>query len=178
MRARGKTICFIDNSNIFSGQGAAGWRIDWSKFEQYLENGGPVWQTWFFASEDDPPRTPQDDFYKYLRNVLKFEVELYTLGCRTSKCQNCNTSWTTKTEKGVDVGLATKMLILGMNRAYETAILVSGDGDYAETVGVIKNLGLRVEVIGWQGTISNGLNKASSTPVVYLDSLKSQIELL
>ena len=59
---RGKTICFVDNSNVFGGQLAAGWRIDWQKFATHLDSTGPVWQTFFFASEQDPPRAIQTDF--------------------------------------------------------------------------------------------------------------------
>jgi len=41
---RGRTIVFIDNSNIFSGQMSAGWRLDAQKFKEYLERGGKLWQ--------------------------------------------------------------------------------------------------------------------------------------
>ena len=76
----------------------------------------------------------------------------------------------------MDVGLATKMLMLAFNKAYETAILVSGDKDYLETVRFVKNLGLRVEVISWAGALSPDLRLESSVPVVVLDAIRVQIE--
>src|SRR5215208_1793062 len=51
MTSRGKTICFIDNANVFYGQQDSGWRIDWEKFIKHLEQDEPIWQTYFFASE-------------------------------------------------------------------------------------------------------------------------------
>ena len=35
--SRGKAIMFIDNSNIFHGSKAAGWRIDAKKLHAFLE---------------------------------------------------------------------------------------------------------------------------------------------
>ena len=55
MPARGKTIMFVDNSNIFHGSRQAGWRIDAKKLHTKLEADGPIWQTFFFAAVSDPP---------------------------------------------------------------------------------------------------------------------------
>jgi uncharacterized LabA/DUF88 family protein len=175
MTNRGKTICFIDNANIFHGQHNAGWRVDWEKFLTYLEQEEPIWQTYFFASEQDPPDVQAVAFYNFLKERLRWEVVLYPLGKRTIRCNNCDNSHTVPTEKGVDVGLATKMLMLAMNQAYETALLVSGDSDYLETVKYIKGMGLRVEVVSWQGCLSDSLAAESSAPVLYLDDLKPHI---
>lgn len=119
---RGRTICFIDNSNIFSGQQDAGWRIDWKRFSEYIAIDGEIWQTYFFASEQDPPRAIQTGFYRFLKEQLRWEVILYPLGKTTKTCSQCTHKDIVLTEKGVDVGLATKMLILAFNKAYDTAL--------------------------------------------------------
>jgi uncharacterized LabA/DUF88 family protein len=172
---RGKTICFIDNANIFHGQQDMGWRIDWEKFARYLNRDGEIWQTYFFASEHNPPLPAESSFYQFLKEQLRWEVSLYQLGKKTISCSNCNESHTLPAEKGVDVGLATKMLMLGINQAYETAVLVAGDRDYLETVKFLKGLGLRVEVIAWRSAISNDLATESSSPVLYLDDLEKEL---
>lgn len=172
---RGKTICFIDNANIFHGQQDAGWRIDWEKFLRYLEQDEPIWQTYFFGSETDPPREEAVGFYQFLKEQLRWEVVLYTLGKKTVRCLHCDHCETVFTEKGVDVGLATKMLMLGMNQAYETAILVSGDRDYLETIKFLKGIGLRVEVVSWRSGLSDAVEAESSAPVLIIDGLKKQI---
>lgn len=172
---RGKTICFIDNSNIFHGQCDAGWRIDWEKFVKYLGRRGEIWQTYFFASEHDPPLPAETSFYQFLKEELRWEVIVYELGHRTVSCNNCDHTHVVPAEKGVDVGLATRMLTLGINQAYETAILVAGDRDYLETVKFIKSLGLRVEVVSWRSGLSSDLETESSAPVIYLDELRDKI---
>jgi uncharacterized LabA/DUF88 family protein len=177
MAARGKTICFIDNANIFHGQQEAGWRIDWEKFVRYLEEDGEeVWQTHIFASERDPPSSNETSFYQFLKEELRWEVSLYPLGIKTITCVSCDHTHTVPAEKGVDVGLATRMLMLGINQAYETAILVAGDRDYLETVKFLKGLGLRVEVVAWRKGLSDELADESSAHVLLFDELRKELE--
>lgn len=174
---RGRTIVFIDNSNVFFGQRSAGWRIDAHGLHAFLEREGEIWQTFFFASVTDPPRYQQTAFYSFLKNQMRWEVVLYRLGQKTVLCRACGRSRTVPVEKGVDVGLATKLLTLANNRAFDTAILVAADRDYLETVRAVKNNGLRVEILAWRGTISPEMEGESSRPVVYFDDIRSDIEL-
>lgn len=173
---RGKTICFIDNANIFHGQRDEGWKIDWQKLRDYLEQDGEIWQTYFFASYNDPMESEQEAFFHFLKENLRWEIKLYPLGKRTLTCRKCEYTTTQPVEKGVDVGIATKMLTLAMNQAYETAILVAGDRDYLETVQFIKGLGLRVEIISWRDGLSDDLASESSAPVVYINDLRGAVE--
>jgi uncharacterized LabA/DUF88 family protein len=176
MENRGKTIVYIDNSNIFQGQRDKGWRIDAKKLIQEMEKNGKIWQTHFFAAVTDPPRFSQTEFYKMLKEQLRWETHLFPLGTKSLYCKECNKTRKTFTEKGVDVAIATKMLAHAMNKAYETAILVSGDKDYLETVQIIKNLGLRVEVVSFRHSLSKDLANESSAPVLFLDDVKKEIE--
>jgi uncharacterized LabA/DUF88 family protein len=65
-------------------------------------------------------------------------------------CQYCSKegSYLLKnwTEKGVDTKIATDMLSMAYKNIYDTAILVSGDGDFASTIEAVKELGKHVEV--------------------------------
>lgn len=70
------------------------------------------------------------------------------------------------------------MLTHATNKAFDTAILISGDKDYLDTVKTVKNLGLRVEIVSFQRSLAPDLAAESSVPVLYLDDLKSEIESL
>jgi len=65
------------------------------------------------------------------------------------------------------------LLILATDRAFETAILVSGDKDYLETVKAVKNLGMRIEIVSWRASLSlieitmRGLGVAIETVVAH-----------
>jgi len=174
---RGKTIVFIDNSNIFYGQRNVGWRIDIKKFHDYLEQNGEIWQTFLFASVTEPPRYEQTNFYSFLKNEMRYEVELFKLGRKSHNCRGCGRTWWSYVEKGVDVALATKLMMLASKPAFETAILVGADSDFLNTVETVKSMGLRVEIYAWRGTVSEEMEAASSTKVYYLDDLREKIEL-
>lgn len=173
---KGRIIAFIDNSNFFRGQLKAKWKVDMKKLYDYLQKESDIWQTFFFASVTDPPKYAQTGFYKYLKNQMRFEVKLYTLGRKTTKCKNCKCTWMVPVEKGVDVGLATKMLSLANNKAFDTAILIAADKDYLETIQEIKNQGIHVEIVAWRGSISSEMEAESSRPVIYFDEIRSIIE--
>jgi len=175
--SRNRTIAFVDNSNVFHGQINAGWRIDAKKLQAYLQRDGEIWQTFFFASVTDPPRYQQTGFYSFLKNEMRWEVLLYKLGQKTTQCRKCGHSQRVSVEKGVDVGLATKMLTLANNRAFDTALLIAADKDYLETVRAVKNNGLRVEIVAWRGSISPEMGAESSTLVLYFDDVRSEIEM-
>jgi len=174
---RGRTIVFVDNSNIFHGQLAAGWRIDARRLQDFLEREGEIWQTYFFASVTEPPRYQQTAFYRFIKNDMRWEVLLFKLGRKTVRCRNCDSARSVPVEKGVDVALATKLLSLANNRAFDTAILVAADRDYLETIRAVKGNGLRVEIVAWRGTISPEMEAESSRPVVYFDDVRDEIEL-
>jgi uncharacterized LabA/DUF88 family protein len=48
-------------------------------------------------------------------------------------------------EKGVDIFMAVDMLKYAYDDIYDVAIVVSGDGDFAEAVEAVKDLGKHVE---------------------------------
>ena len=174
---RGRTIVFIDNSNVFHGSLDAGWRIDFKRLHQSLEQEGEVWQTFFFASTANPPRYEQTQFYKFIKHEMRYEVLLFMLGWKGVYCRNCKTYRRVAVEKGVDVALATRLLTLASNRAFDTAILIAADKDFLETVRAVKANGLRVEIVAWRGTISPEMEAESSAPVVYFDDIKEGVEL-
>ena len=113
-----------------------------------------------------------------LKEKLHWETYVFPLGSRTLTCNKCGTSRRTLTEKGVDVAIATRLLTHAMNRAFETAILVSGDKDYLETVRLVKNMGLRVEIVTFRRSLSQELGNESSAPIMFLDDLRGEIELM
>lgn len=180
---RGKTICFIDNANIYRGVGKAGWRIDWKKLQEFIEKDGPVWQTYLFGTammptdRDAGAPSSSEAFYHFVRSQLHWHVKLYEPRTYNTTCRSCQHTRSVFEEKGVDVGIATKMLILALNKGYDTAILMSGDGDLYECVHYILNLGIRVEIISWKDQLAKDMFDVASN-VTYFDEIRDEIELV
>lgn len=53
-------------------------------------------------------------------------------------------------EKGVDAALVTDLLSLAWQRAYDVAVLVSGDADYIPAVEYVQAQGLKVINAAWR----------------------------
>lgn len=68
-------------------------------------------------------------------------------------------------QKGVDVLLALDMLRFALKDNYDTAILISGDGDFADIVKMVKDEGKKVELVTFPGTRARALLSASDTHI-------------
>ena len=67
------------------------------------------------------------------------------------------------TIKGDDIHLAIAMLKDAYENRYDTAVLVSGDGDFSPLVRYVRKLGKKVENYHFVGNISYDLMKVCST---------------
>ena len=74
-------------------------------------------------------------------------------------CSHCGNpvqgTITTKTDKGTDVNIAVEMLKHAYNKAYDLAILVSRDADFAGVVKIIKDFGKNVELVLLEASRNN-----------------------
>jgi uncharacterized LabA/DUF88 family protein len=78
----------------------------------------------------------QQKFFQKLRNLDYFEIRLGRLEKRQGKM----------VEKGVDVQLGVDMVAFAAKNLYETAIIISGDGDFAGAIQHVKDMGKHVEL--------------------------------
>jgi len=71
-------------------------------------------------------------------------------------------------EKGVDVYLATQIVALAYENAYDVAILISGDSDFIPALDVVHHKGKIVTVVSSTSTLSRELQR-SADRVVLID---------
>lgn len=63
-------------------------------------------------------------------------------------------------EKNVDTQISSDMVAHAALGYYDTAILISNDGDYTSALDNVKKLGKRVEVLFFKGYFSNSLRRS------------------
>lgn len=80
----------------------------------------------------------------------------------------------TPRQKGVDVLLSLDMLRFALKDNYDTAVLVSGDGDFADIVKMVKDEGKKVEVITFPGTRAWALLEAADVPIEVNEELMEE----
>ena len=82
-----------------------------------------------------------------------------------------------KTELG-DIKIAIDIISLAYENAYDTAVLVSGDGDFVPVVKKLKQLDKNVEVWAFKYSLANTLkDELEQESIYYLDDILSKIKM-
>jgi uncharacterized LabA/DUF88 family protein len=178
--AAGRTVLYIDNSNIFRGCKRSGWRPSYQRVREWLEHEeGPIVKVHFFASEQSVPREKQGRFYQALKSELGFQIHTYQLAHRKMKCGRCGHQEWVPAEKGVDVGLVTQLLKDLRNNVFETAVIMSGDRDYMDAILEVRNAGRKVELISWRWSLSKEILEMCqerNIPILFLEDFREKFE--
>lgn len=120
-------VCvYLDGSNFYhSLKGECGQtRLDFAKFVSWLVGDRHLVRTYYHTaavSHDQTQAQKQQRFLAMLKRIPYLEIKLGRLEPRGN----------TYVEKGIDVAISVDMLSMAVKNVYDTAILVSCDGDYA-----------------------------------------------
>jgi len=155
---RERVQIFIDGSNLYHAVRieCQNTKLDYWKFSKLLAHGRKLIRTNYYISTVDAKRTPdtainQQRFLDALRHVPYVTVRSRMLTYKND----------IPVEKGVDILIATDMLTGALRNCYDTAILVSGDGDFAPVLDEIKRAGKQVENVAFRFSRSDALISAS-----------------
>lgn len=114
----------------------------------------------------------QQRFHSELRKLPHFSLHLGRLvdRDRDENCPNCAHTYKVsyQTEKGVDIQLASHMLSFAFDNQYDTAVLVTNDGDFAPVVAEVLRLNKKVENAEFSFRLPSYLSKQCSN-VISLD---------
>ena len=171
-----RVMIFIDGSNVFKSiknynrDNQKDFKIDYFKLIECLTNGRNLIRSYYYGSENVPPNQNQTNYLNKLR-LSGFEVVTKPLRTYTDQ-----SGASFKTEKGIDVSLATDFISLAWENAFDTAIIVSGDSDYIEAIKRVKQKGKKVEVVSFINSIGTEL-QMSSDKTIFLDNITDQIAL-
>lgn len=162
---KGKVYVFIDAENAFYSQRTLGWRISYRKLMQYLKKECGSGAKVFIYKGVDEFNTAQRKFLDML------EINGYILRTKAVKRTKDRASGKEEWKGNLDMELAFEMDDL--KDKYDTAVLISGDSDFAVPVDRIKKVGKRVIVMSTRGHISKDLLERAK--FVDLRKLRDQI---
>jgi len=94
------------------------------------------------------PTPEQREIYQKKQKALEILKSLPLMKVRLGHLVRRNGNFI---EKGVDIKIASDMLSLAFNNAYDIAILISGDADFEEVIDQIQRLGKQVFNAGFKG---------------------------
>lgn len=144
---RGRVIIFIDGANLFYAASHLCVEIDYAKLLHYLTAQDHLVHVFFYTG-CDPDNERQQGFLCWMsHNGFRVITKNLEPCSRNGKKAN------------LDVEIAVDMMSLSHH--CDTAVLVSGDGDFAYVVNAIAAHGVRVEVVGLRSMTSHTLIAAA-----------------
>jgi uncharacterized LabA/DUF88 family protein len=168
---RHRVCIFIDGSNIYHNLDniRPGYKLHYGKLIDHIIHRGDrvLVKAYYFGSDQPGPNFGQSSFFYELRN-LGIETTIFPLVDRGGR----------QLEKGVDVGLAVKMLAMAKDGSFDYGVLVAGDKDYVQLVSEVQRAGRVVELVGIRGSVSSELKAQANNLVYYINDFASQVELI
>lgn len=167
---RERVMVFIDGPNLFWALRRLNSKVDFYKLVEILVGERFLVRPYYYSSISVPPNPNQVRFHQAL-TYEGFTVIVKSLKSRQSGAE------TVFVAKGVDVALATDILVSAFRDLCDTVILISGDEDYVSVIDEVKRLGKKVEVAAFDFALSPSL-KAAADKYFKLDALIDKVKLL
>jgi len=163
-----RVTIFIDGANLLHGlkQDFNQINIDFEALVRKLANNRLLGRIYYYTAlpiqSRDPDRyTKQQKFLNALDNKPYFKVVLGRLEPRPNG---------EYVEKGVDIALAIDLLDLAYHNTYDTAIIISGDGDFSRAIEVVQRMGKHVENASTRSCLSNNLKQTCDKAIILDDT--------
>ncbi len=158
---RGRVAIFIDGSNLFYAALQLGIEIDYTKLLCKLTAGSRLFRSFFYTGVDRTNEKQQGFFLLMRRNGYRvIAKDLVQLPDGSKKAN-------------LDVEIAVDLVALV--DYYDTAVLVSGDGDLAYAADAASYRGARIEVVSLRSMTSDSLINVADR-YIDLDGVKDDIK--
>lgn len=174
------TVWIIDGAYLFNYGKTRPFDYLKLKNEIVRLNGGPVYESYFLNSTQDPSADAQSPFYTWLKSAPpkgpKFRVQLYRLKDMHLTCPSCQHAFDRQVQKGVDVAIATLLIKLAAQNVYDRLILSAGDGDFEDAISYVKSeLHKEVWISGSGANLSSDL-QSYADHVLWLEDMSPAID--
>ncbi|MCK4519934.1 MAG: NYN domain-containing protein [Candidatus Omnitrophica bacterium] len=131
--------------------------IDWKNIVRWMTAKRKLIRVYYYSSrlnQEENPQTykEQQDYLRRLKlSIPYFEIKL-------GRLVRFHDGWV---QKGVDIKISLDMFSKAVNNQYDTVALVSGDSDFVEVIGEIKErYGKHVELFTFDKSIHEALRLA------------------
>ncbi len=171
-----RVIVYVDGFNLYYGLRSKGWkRYYWLDIRRMAEeilrpSQVLVAVRYFTAAVHQRPNDPgkpdrQRTYLEALETRQDLSIHYGYFQPKRQRCSTCGATWQTYEEKMTDVNIAVEMLADAQDDSFDTAIIVSGDGDLAGPVRAVSSRYPKKRVVTAfpPGRHSGGLRSASTS---------------
>lgn len=159
---------FVDGENAYYAQRSLGWFFDPRKLLDYFTNGAAIGDAFWYASQKMPPDPREQRFYGYLNHAG------YTVRVKTIKYFRDEATGELTRKANLDLEMAIDLFTTLAQ--YDTAVMVTGDGDFERAVELLRSYGKRVIIASTQDTVARELRNAAGKHFFDLAEIRSHIE--
>jgi len=161
---QGRVYVFVDVANVLFAQRKLGWRISYERLKSYFERECNLRKIIAYTGSFKAS-LKQRKFLDMLE-IVGYEVRVKEV--KQIKVAKNKYKW----KGNLDVELALEMVELKDD--YDTAVLISGDSDFAIVLEKLKIAGKKVVVISTRGRVAKELIERSTK---YIDLHKLRYEI-
>ena len=151
-----RVAIFIDGSALLKGASSYKRKINIYKLQKLLVNNREHVRTYYYdgifpewvAEKSKVLKKSRNSKLKFVKELVMgkaIDYRLVDLRPREINRKEPVESWKW-IQKGVDVLMATEILFFAFVNLYNTAVLVTGDGDFVAAVKKVKDMGKRIEI--------------------------------
>ena len=144
-----RVAVYVDGFNLYYGLRSKGWRryywLDLHRLsEQFLMTGQRLALVHYFTAgvfaEPHDPEKPvrQNTYLEALETLPNLHIHQGYHVAMEQRCFACGAVWQTYEEKTTDVNIAVELLGDAQDDVFDTAIVVSGDGDLAGPIRAVR----------------------------------------
>ena len=166
LKKYGRVMVFIDVANVIYSLRDLRWKIDYKKLQRYFQKYSKLVSIYFYFAYRKESVGQKNLLEMLSRKGFKL---------RTKEVKFIKVDRNTVIMKGnCDVELTIDMIAL--LRKYDTAVLMSGDSDFAALVKFVQKKGKKVIVISTRGHISKELIE-SADRFMYFNKFRRNWEM-
>jgi len=163
-----RIVVFIDNSNIFQGFRRYNIKADYEKLKNIITQDRKLQDIHLYEGVVYPMSLEKKRWYKELSKRSGYVI----------KASFDKIASNSAIEKKVDINIAIDIISLAYENAYDTAVLVSGDGDFVPVIKKLKELDKKVELWAFRYSLAKALKEEiEQENIFYLDDNLSKIKI-
>ena len=161
-------MVFIDNSNIFKGFARYKIKADYDKLKKIIMRGRNLSEIRLYEGVVYPIDPKKKKWYNDLKNISGYSVKT-TFDKRIKK---------EAIEKKIDVKLAIDVIAKAYEDKFDTAVIVSGDGDFLPVIKKLMKLNKNVEIWAFKYSLAKTIERTvPKENLFYLEDILSKIRM-
>lgn len=171
------TYAFIDSQNLNLGTQRMGWKMDWRKFRQFLQNNYGVTHAYMFIGY----MSENEQLYEYMHElgylvVLKPTIDVTAKPQPTQDKEAAAPEPEVKEKPQIKGNVDAELVLYAMKELphYDRAIIVSGDGDFFGLAEYLDEQGKLAHIMApnWQ---YSSLLKPLENKIIRLDQKRREL---